>query len=79
MLVLKHGDCFHTVDCPHCKAQIGFVDDDIQVSIGSDVHFGALQKWHKEYIFCPECKKMIKFRYNLNGEELPDHELCQYQ
>lgn len=79
MEIIKHGNVFHEVDCPHCEAVIGFVDDDIKVSIGSDTLFGELVTWHKEYIFCPDCKKMIKFKYKRNGEDLPNSEICTYR
>jgi DNA-directed RNA polymerase subunit RPC12/RpoP len=47
------------VVCPHCGCTIGYVENDIQESHGTDISGGPDGE---EYIRCPGCSKKITLR-----------------
>lgn len=62
VIVLKHGDHYKEIDCPTCKARIGYTTTDLRVKEDYGDYFGNDYYWSYTYIDCPECNRQIKIK-----------------
>ena len=64
MKIVKHGNTYHEIECPKCKARFGYVNNEIK----EQYHEGWANESSELYINCPECKNHITLRLIINGE-----------
>lgn len=57
MIIITHGNTYHEIECPKCKAQFGYVDKD-KIIEDHQSPFG--DKWFTTIkVKCPECNNYI--------------------
>ena len=60
MIILEHGIAYHEKICNECKASLGYVDQDIQISqSNSRIGYTIVSTTYTQYIVCPECGNKI--------------------
>lgn len=54
--VIEHGDFYRMIECPRCKATLGFSDVDIMLFETKDMNN---HQYMARSIKCPECNLLI--------------------
>jgi DNA-directed RNA polymerase subunit RPC12/RpoP len=67
MKIIKHGNMFHRVRCPHCNALLEFSNRDTDEFLNeNDGH-----KISKTILCCPDCDHEILVKYKIDDELQP--------
>jgi len=72
MKILKHGNKYKEVECKNCGALIAYYDNEVTRYSNCEEWFGEWHSYKREYIECPECKKLIIFKWEIDGKEIVD-------
>lgn len=66
MKIIEHGNTYREIQCPKCKAHIGYTNKEVQTHYGQSP-FG--DDWSNEkYIECPECEEHITLFLSINDK-----------
>lgn len=64
MNIIEHGKNYHEIECPNCKAHLGYTEKEIKVDENEIIDNWSVRK----YIICPECNHYITLKLTINGK-----------
>lgn len=66
--VIEHGKYYHEIECPNCKARIGYTNKEVDKRTDCSYNNWSIHK----YIQCPECDEKITLELNIDGKIVDD-------